>query len=73
MGTAGGTFVLAVACEFDSPAVVEAIEAARTVLEAKNIEFEALDAATLTERIKTEPELVDDFFGRHWAEAVCSP
>ena len=70
-GQQAARFVLAVACEFDSPAVVEAIEAARTVLQAKNIEFEALDAAKLTERIKTEPELVDDFFGRPWAEAVC--
>jgi hypothetical protein len=66
-------FVLAVACEFQSPAVVEAIEAARTRLQTQSIVFEPLDASTLTERLRTEPVLVDDFFGRPWVEAVCPP
>jgi restriction endonuclease len=49
-------FVLAVACGFESPAVIDAIEATRTALHAKNIEFEALDALKLTERMKVAPE-----------------
>ena len=35
-------FVLAVACEFSSPAVVEAIEAARSALQARSISFKHL-------------------------------
>ena len=66
-------FVLAVACGFDLPSVIETIEAARTALRAKNIEFEPLDASKLTERIKSEPALVDDFFGREWVEPICGP
>ena len=66
-------FVLAVACEFKSPGVVEAIEEGRTDLRAKNIEFEALDASKLTERLRTEPELVDDFFERPWVKVICPP
>jgi hypothetical protein len=66
-------FVLAVACRFESPAVIDAIEAARTALRARNIELEALDASTLTERMKSETALVDDFFGRAWVEPICGP
>src|SRR5215469_14831723 len=66
-------FVLAVACEFSSPSVVESIEAARGALQGHNIEFEALDASKLTQQLRSEPELVDDFFGRPWVEAVCPP
>ena len=64
-------FVLAVACRFDAPPVIDAIEAARTALQARNIEFEPLDASKLTERMKPEPDLVDDFFGREWVEPIC--
>jgi hypothetical protein len=66
-------FVLAVGCEFSSPAIVEAIEAARDKLRARNIEFEPLDATELTQRLKNDAELIDDFFGRPWAEAICPP
>ena len=72
-GQDAARFVLAVGCEFSSPAVVEAVEAARTKLLRRNIAFEAIDASQLTQQLKTEPELVDDFFGRPWAEALCPP
>jgi hypothetical protein len=72
-GQQASRFVLAVACEFSSPAVVDAIETARTALQAHTIAFDALDASKLTQLLKNEPELVDDFFGRPWAEAVCPP
>ncbi|MEH2567133.1 NACHT domain-containing protein [Bradyrhizobium sp. AZCC 2289] len=66
-------FVLAVACEFSSPAVIDAIEAARDKLRARNIDFEALDASHLTQQLKDEPIVVDDFFKRQWVEAICLP
>ena len=66
-------FVLTVACKFEAPSVIDAIEAARTELEDKNIEFEPLDASKLTERMKSEPDLIDDFFGRDWVEPICGP
>lgn len=66
-------FVLAVACEFSSPAVIDAIEAARDKLRARNIEFEPLDASQLTQQLKNEPVLIDDFFKRYWVEAICPP
>jgi hypothetical protein len=66
-------FVLAVACELSSPAVVEAIEAARDKLRERGIEFVPLGASQLTRQLVDEPELVDDFFGRPWVEAVCPP
>jgi hypothetical protein len=72
-GQKASRFVLAVACNFESPAVVEAVEEARTLLQSKGITFEALDGFKLTGRLKSEPELIDDFFGRPWAQAVCSP
>src|SRR6202023_3344287 len=61
------------ACVFESPVVIDTIEAARTALQAKNVEFEPLDASKLTERMKSEPALVDDFFGREWVEPICGP
>jgi hypothetical protein len=66
-------FVLAVSCDLSSPSVVEAIEAARDRLSARGIEFEALGPTQLTQRLIVEPELIDDFFGRPWAQAVCPP
>jgi NACHT domain len=36
-------------------------------------EFEPLDASKLTERMKSEPTLVDDFFGREWVEPIWGP
>lgn len=72
-GREASHFVLAVGCEFSSPKVIDAIEEARISLQAEHITFEALDARQLTDRLRNEPELVDDFFGRPWAEAVCRP
>lgn len=66
-------FTLAIACELSSPAVVEAIEAARDKLRERKIEFVPLGASQLTMQLVGEPELVDDFFGRPWVEAVCPP
>jgi hypothetical protein len=64
-------FVLAVACPLSSPGVVDALEEARTALTEKGINFDPLDAGKLTERLRTEPEIVDDFFDRPWVERIC--
>lgn len=64
-------FVLALACEISNPKVIDEIEKARTRLTEKGIGFEALGCSQITEKLREEPEIVDDFFGRPWAEAVC--
>ena len=66
-------FVLAVACEGTHPKLIDAIEKARTDLAARGIAFEPLFAKELAEQLKTEAEIVDDLFGRPWAERVCPP
>ncbi len=66
-------FVLAVACELDATAVVDAIETSRDQLREKSILFEPLGASQLTDRLRTEPIIVDDFFDRPWVHAVCPP
>jgi hypothetical protein len=66
-------FVLAVACELDAIAVVEAIETGRNQLHEKSIDFEPLGATQLTDRLRTEPIIIDDFFDRPWVTAVCPP
>jgi hypothetical protein len=64
-------FVLALACEISNPKVIDEIEKVRTRLTEKGIGFEALGCSQITEKLREEPEIVDDFFGRPWAEAVC--
>lgn len=64
-------FVLAVACDVNSPRVVDALENARTTLSARGIAFEPLFAKDLTERLRSEAEIIDDFFGRAWVHKVC--
>lgn len=66
-------FVLAVACDLDSTTVVDAIEAGRDQLRSKSIAFEPLDRSKLTDRLRVEAAIVDDFFGRPWAQAICPP
>jgi hypothetical protein len=66
-------FVVAVACDLVSTGVVEAIEEVRDKFVARSIAFEPIDAAELSARLVSEPEIVDDYFGRPWAEALCPP
>jgi hypothetical protein len=66
-------FVFAVACDLDNTGVVEAIEEARDRLIAKSITLEPVGAAELSARLIAAPEIVDDYFGRSWAEAFCPP
>jgi hypothetical protein len=64
-------FVLALACEASDPKAINEIESSRTRLAARGIAFEPLPCAELTDKLRREPEIVDDFFGRPWVEAVC--
>ncbi len=66
-------FVLAVACNVNNPRVVDDLEKTRTALAARGITFEPLFARELTERLRAEPEIIDDFFGRGWVERICAP
>jgi hypothetical protein len=66
-------FVLAVACELDDTDVVDAIEACRGQLRVKSILFEPVGATRLTDRLRTQPTIIDDFFDRPWVLAVCPP
>ena len=45
----------------------------RERLHALGIAFEVWDAEALSIQLKTEPRLVDDFFGRRWVERFLSP
>jgi hypothetical protein len=65
--------ILAVACNLDSTGNVKAIEQAGARLAQEKVTFEPFDAAQLSSRLITEPEIVDDFFGRPWVEALCPP
>lgn len=66
-------FVLAVACEVDSPTAVKAIETQRQKLSQRGITFEVLDPTAFTDRLRDEPVIVDDFFDRPWVNAICPP
>jgi hypothetical protein len=64
VGWAGKKFVLAVACEAANPKAIDEIEKARPKLDSQGIAFEPMFGKELSERLKTEPEIIDDFFGR---------
>jgi hypothetical protein len=66
-------FVLAVACDGTSPLLIDAIEKAREKLAVRGIAFEPLFERELSEKLKTEAEIVDDLFGRPWLERFCAP
>lgn len=66
--TAG--FTIAVQAPLRSTAVQEEIERQATRLTARGISFSALDGDALTDRLRGQPALVDDFFGRPWVAAL---
>jgi hypothetical protein len=67
------TFVFAATCNLESTTVVKAIESATQKLALAGIAFNPLDANELSSRLKSLPEIVDDFFGRNWVHAFCPP
>jgi hypothetical protein len=66
-------FTLAVACTVNDPRVIDEIEKIRTRLEKRDIEFQPLFATELTEKLRPQPAIIDDFFGRDWVGKVCAP
>lgn len=64
-------FVLATSASLDNTEMATAIEEAAADLRAVGVVFDPRDEAKLSEELKSEPELVDDFFDRPWVAAFC--
>lgn len=47
------------------------VETQAALLKAKGIELVIWDKESLSEKLKSHPELVDDFFGRPWVRSFC--
>lgn len=63
-------FTIAVQASLRSTKVQEEIERQAARLTTRGITFVALDSEDLTDRVRGEPMLVDDFFGRPWVAAL---
>ncbi|MBB5720194.1 energy-coupling factor transporter ATP-binding protein EcfA2 [Stakelama sediminis] len=63
-------FTLAVQSSLQSAAVQLEIERQATRLRKQGIALSTLDGEQLTERLRSHPTLVDDFFGRAWVAAL---
>lgn len=66
-------FVLAIACEVSDPKVIDELELVRDRLKGRGTTFEPLFAPEFSERLRDQPEIIDDFFGRAWVAAICPP
>ena len=64
-------FIYATSDSTRSTQLVDEIEKLTTRLAQQSIEFAVWDQEDISKRLKSYPELVDDFFGRHWVEAFC--
>lgn len=63
-------FTIAVQASLRTPDVQEEIELQAARLRDNGITFVALDGENLTERLRAQPTLIDDFFGRPWVAAL---
>ncbi len=63
-------FTIAVQASLRSTVVQEEIERLTQLLVERGIAFSALDGEDLTDRLRAQPVLVDDFFGRSWVVAL---
>ena len=71
--TRSNEFVL---CTRESLAIgqrTDEVELQRRVLARAGIAFTTWDSVALNRKLKTEPEVVDDFFGREWVRLFCGP
>ncbi|MBV7527257.1 NACHT domain-containing protein [Pseudomonas sp. PDM29] len=66
-------FTIAIQAQLRSIEVQEEIECQAARLKVLGITFQALDGESLTDRLRSEPVLVDDFFGRNWVTALLGP
>ncbi len=65
-------FVLCFRASLADTGVQDAIESQAARLDGKGIVFEGVDGTQLSERLRSQPEIVDDFFGRNWLVAFAS-
>jgi hypothetical protein len=64
-------FHICVTAPLERRPLIDEVEKQIAKLAEKGITFEPLGKAQLSERLKSHPDLVDDFFGRQWATAFC--
>ncbi len=62
-------FVFCVRASLADTALQDTIEAQAARLLEQGIVFEGVDGTQLSEKLRTHPEIVDDFFGRSWLVA----
>ena len=62
-------FVLCSSASFQDTKLQDTIEEHALNLRKRNIVFEALDGQLLSEKLRENPEIIDDFFGREWLVA----
>ena len=62
-------FVLCVRASLADTRLQDTIEAQAERLRDKGIVFEGVDGTQLSEKLRSHPEIVDDFFGRSWLVA----
>lgn len=65
------TFVLCTRESLRSAVRAAAVEEQVQVLKAKGVSFLTWDQEELSLRLKAQPEIVDDFFGRAWVRVFC--
>lgn len=63
-------FTITVQAPLRSPEIQKEIERQAVRLAERGIAFSALDGEDLTDRLRSHPLLVDDFFGRAWVAAL---
>lgn len=68
--TRAARFTIAVQASLRSPTVQDEIERQAARLGEVGIAFATLDGEDLTERLRDQPLIVDDFFGRAWVAAL---
>ncbi|MHA7218615.1 NACHT domain-containing protein [Arthrobacter sp. MDT1-48-3] len=66
-------YILATSYDLTDTKLDAAVRRAAKALGARKIEFEPWGAVEISNRLKRQPELVDDFFGRAWVEPFCGP
>lgn len=66
-------FTLCVSNYLDDTGVVDEIDKQSSVLESKGITFSVLNSEKLTIKSKEFPELIEEFFGAHWLDAIGIP
>ena len=70
-GDVSRKFIYATSDSTRSTQLVDEIEKLTARLAQQSIEFAVWDQEEISKRLKSRPELVDDFFGRHWVEEFC--